>query len=63
MLVGTFALFLVLARMWGNPVEWLMAIVVVIVLHEAGHYLVRVERSDGRGETAIARLHVRVGTE
>ncbi|QDU21778.1 putative peptidase [Urbifossiella limnaea] len=30
---------------------------------KAGHYLVRVERSNGRGETAVARLHVRVGTE
>jgi PKD repeat protein len=28
-----------------------------------GHYLVRVERTNGRGETAIARLHVRVGVE
>jgi murein DD-endopeptidase MepM/ murein hydrolase activator NlpD len=28
-----------------------------------GHYLVRVERTNGRGETAIARLHVRVGTD
>jgi murein DD-endopeptidase MepM/ murein hydrolase activator NlpD len=27
---------------------------------KAGHYLVRVERSNGRGETAIARLHIRV---
>jgi hypothetical protein len=26
-----------------------------------GHYLVRVERTNGRGETAVARLHVRVG--
>jgi hypothetical protein len=26
-----------------------------------GHYLVRVERTNGRGETATARLHVRVG--
>lgn len=30
---------------------------------KAGHYLVRVERTNGRGETAVARLHVRVGTE
>jgi len=28
-----------------------------------GHYLVRVERTNGRGETAIAWLHVRVGVE
>ena len=28
-----------------------------------GHYLVRVERTNGRGETAFARLHVRVGLE
>ncbi|MFO0806615.1 MAG: PKD domain-containing protein [Gemmataceae bacterium] len=28
-----------------------------------GHYLVRVERTNGRGETAVARLHVRVGVE
>lgn len=28
-----------------------------------GHYLVRVERTNGRGETATARLHVRVGVE
>lgn len=28
-----------------------------------GHYLVRVERTNGRSETAVARLHVRVGTE
>jgi hypothetical protein len=28
-----------------------------------GHYLVRVERSDSRGFTAIAHLHVRVGVE
>jgi murein DD-endopeptidase MepM/ murein hydrolase activator NlpD len=26
-----------------------------------GHYLVRVERTNGRGETAVAHLHVRVG--
>ena len=26
-----------------------------------GHYIVRVERTNGRGETAIARLQVRVG--
>jgi murein DD-endopeptidase MepM/ murein hydrolase activator NlpD len=29
----------------------------------AGHYLVRVERSDRHGYTAVARLHVRVGVE
>ena len=28
-----------------------------------GHYLVRVERTNGRGETAVARLHVRVGVD
>jgi murein DD-endopeptidase MepM/ murein hydrolase activator NlpD len=28
-----------------------------------GHYLVRVERTDRRGDTAIAHLHVRVGVE
>jgi hypothetical protein len=28
-----------------------------------GHYLVRVGRTNGRGETAVARLHVRVGVE
>jgi murein DD-endopeptidase MepM/ murein hydrolase activator NlpD len=28
-----------------------------------GHYLVRVERSDAEGRTAIARLHVRVGED
>ncbi len=28
-----------------------------------GHYLVRVERTNGRGETAVARLHVRVEVE
>jgi murein DD-endopeptidase MepM/ murein hydrolase activator NlpD len=28
-----------------------------------GHYLVRVERTNGRGETAVAHLHVRVGVE
>ena len=30
---------------------------------KAGHYLVRVERTNGRGETAVARLHVRVEVE
>ncbi|MFM8275223.1 MAG: PKD domain-containing protein [Gemmata sp.] len=30
---------------------------------KAGHYLVSVSRTNGRGETATARLHVRVGTE
>ena len=30
---------------------------------KAGHYLVRAERSDRRGYTATARLHVRVGEE
>jgi murein DD-endopeptidase MepM/ murein hydrolase activator NlpD len=29
----------------------------------AGHYLVRVERTDRRGYTAVAHLHVRVGVE
>ena len=28
-----------------------------------GHYLVRVERTNGRGETATARLLLRVGAE
>ena len=28
-----------------------------------GHYLVRVERTDSRGYTATAHLHVRVGLE
>ncbi|HET6574801.1 MAG TPA: PKD domain-containing protein [Fimbriiglobus sp.] len=28
-----------------------------------GHYLVRVERTNGRGESAVARLHVHVGTD
>ena len=30
---------------------------------KAGHYLVRVERTDRRGYTAVAHLHVRVGVE
>lgn len=30
---------------------------------EPGHYLVRVERTDRRGYTATARLHIRVGVE
>jgi murein DD-endopeptidase MepM/ murein hydrolase activator NlpD len=30
---------------------------------KTGHYLVRVERTNARGETAVARLHVRVGGE
>jgi hypothetical protein len=28
-----------------------------------GHYLIRVERTNRRGETAVAHLHVRVGVE
>jgi len=39
LLVGSFVLFLVLARMLDNPLEWLLIVVAVIVLHEAGHYL------------------------
>jgi hypothetical protein len=29
----------------------------------AGHYLVRVERTDRRGDTAVAHLQVRVGRD
>jgi Zn-dependent protease len=38
-LAGSFVLFLALARLWGNPVEWLLAMVVAIAIHEVGHYL------------------------
>jgi hypothetical protein len=30
---------------------------------KAGHYLATVERTDRRGDTAVAHLHVRVGVE
>jgi lysophospholipase L1-like esterase len=35
----------------------------VHAFEKPGHYLIRVERTDRRGFTAIAHLHVRVGTE
>jgi murein DD-endopeptidase MepM/ murein hydrolase activator NlpD len=35
----------------------------VHVYRKPGHYLVRVQRSNSRGETAVTHLHVRVGVE
>lgn len=38
-LAGSFALFVALGVLGSNPVEWLLIIVAVIVIHEAGHYI------------------------
>jgi Zn-dependent protease len=39
LLLGSLAVFLLLAKMLDNPLEWLLVVVAVIVVHEAGHYL------------------------
>jgi Zn-dependent protease len=38
-LAGTFALFIMLGVLGSNPLEWLLIVAAVIVVHEAGHYL------------------------